>query len=88
MPESVTDYYVLFHNHTEGMALYSYIKSHGANARICPVPRAASACCGMALLVYEEELPAVRRCMEESGIDNLGVTALPRSIDPHRDHYC
>ena len=39
----IIDYYILFHNHTEGMALYQYLRSHGANARICPVRRSVRA---------------------------------------------
>ena len=84
----IIDYYVLFHNHTEGMALYQYIRSHGANARICPVPRSASACCGMSLLVWEEDIEAGRQCVKDSGISIAGIAELPRDIDPHRDRYC
>lgn len=84
----IIDYYILFHNHTEGMALYQYIRAHGANARICPVPRTASACCGMSLLVLEEDIEAVRRCVAESGITILDIVGLPRDINSHRDRYC
>ena len=87
-PSTIIDYYVLFHNHTEGMALYQYLRSHGARARICPVPRAVSACCGMSLLVLEEDIAAVRRCVADSGISIAGIAELPRDIDPHRDRYC
>ena len=84
----IIDYYILFHNHTEGMALYQYLRSHGANARICPVPRSVSACCGMSLLVLEEDIAAVRRRVEDSGISIAGIAELPRDIDPRRDRYC
>ena len=84
----IIDYYILFHNHTEGMALYQYIRSHGAKARICPVPRSASACCGMSLLVLEEDIAAVRQCVAYSGISIAGIAELPRDINPHRDRYC
>lgn len=84
----ITDHYILFHNHTEGMALYQYIRAHGGKARICPVPRAVSACCGMSLLVLEEDLETARRCVADSGIAIAGIAALPRDIDPRRDRYC
>ena len=87
-PSAIIDYYILFHNHTEGMALYQYIRSHGAQARICPVPRSVSACCGMSLLVLEEDIAAVRRRVEDSGIAIAGIAELPRDIDPRRDRYC
>ena len=88
MAEEVLDYYILFHDHTEGMALYSYLKSRGLHPRICPVPRSLSECCGMALLLTEDEVKDAERRMEESGIGNLGIRAIPRSVDAHRDRYC
>ena len=33
------DYYVLFHNHTEGMKLYQYARGQGIPVRISPAPR-------------------------------------------------
>lgn len=88
MTAPVTDYYILFHNHTDGMALYQYIKKQGAVARICPVPRTASECCGMSLLVLKEDIETVCSCIDESGINIIGIAELPRNIDPHRDRYC
>jgi len=86
--EPINDYYILFRNHTEGMALYQYIKQHGGVARICPVPRTASECCGMSLLVLPEDIETVCRLVDESDIQVLGIAELPRNIDPHRDRYC
>ena len=88
MADIITDYYILFHNHTDGMKLYQYIKEHGAYARICPVPRSASDCCGMSLLVLEEDIEAVCRCIDDSNIPVIGIAELPRNINPHRDRYC
>lgn len=88
MSEPVTDYYILFHSHTSGMALYTYIRKQGIRVRISPAPRAASACCGMSLLVETPELDAVKDCIEKSGIEIDRVAALPRQIDPRRDKYC
>ncbi len=84
----ITDFYILFHNHTEGMQLYSYLNKRKLKARICPVPRAASACCGVSLIVAKEDFPAVWAATEESGISNMGYAELPRNIDPKRDRYC
>lgn len=88
MAEEVLDYYILFHDHTEGMALYSYLKSRDLHPRICPVPRSLSECCGMALLLTEDEAEDAQRRTEESGIGNLGIRAIPHSVDAHRDRYC
>lgn len=88
MAEIVTDYYILFHNHTDGMNLYQYIRKQGIPVRICPVPRTASECCGMSLIVVEQDIEAVCRCMDDSGIPVIGIAELPRNIDPRRDRYC
>lgn len=88
MAEEILDYYILFHDHTEGMALYSYLKSRDLHPRICPVPRSLSECCGMALLLTEDEAEDAQRRMEESGIGNLGIRAIPHSVDARRDRYC
>ena len=86
--EIVTDFYILFHNHTDGMAMHQYLRSQQLNVRICPAPRAASVCCGMALLVEKEEIEIARQRVKESGIPIQRIVQLPRNINPHRDHYC
>lgn len=84
----MNDFYVLFENHTDGMALYRYCREHKVFVRISPAPRAATVCCGMSLLVKPEDISAVRNCIEESGITILKVVELPRQINPKRDVYC
>jgi len=86
--EQIEDSYVLFRNHTEGMKLYQYLRARGIAVRISPAPRAASACCGMSLLVEAEAIEAVRRCIPESGVQIDRIVSLPRQIDPARDKYC
>ncbi len=88
MDKRPEDYYVLFHNHTEGMKLYQYIRARGIAVRISPAPRAASVCCGMSLLVEEEMIGAVRLCIRESGIAIQKIVKLPRTIDPGRNKFC
>ena len=50
-------HYVLFPNHDNGMRLYQELKKLGVRATIAPTPRAASKCCGISLLVKEEDIP-------------------------------
>ena len=88
MAEPVGDYYVLFHNHTEGMKLFQFVRARGIMVKISPAPRAASVCCGMSLLVEADAIEAVRRCIEESGTEIDRIVLLPRQIDPSRDQYC
>ncbi len=86
--EQVQDYYVLFHNHTEGMKLYQYVRAQGIPAKISPAPRIASVCCGMSLLVEASVIDAVRHCIEVSCTAIDRIVQLPRQIDPTRDKYC
>lgn len=87
MSEQIKDWYVIFHNHTEGMALYQYIRKQGVLVKISPTPRAASVCCGMSLLVGEEERKAVEACLRESGLSYDRFLSLPRQIDAKRDRF-
>lgn len=84
----MTDFYVLFENHTDGMALYRYCRERGLHVRISPAPRAATVCCGMSLLVSKEEIDAVRVLINESKIPVLKIVELERQINPKRDVYC
>jgi hypothetical protein len=88
MPEEEKDYYVLFHNHTEGLELYQYVRSRGISVKISPTPRVASVCCGMSLLVGADAIAEVRQCIEASQAAYDRIVALPRQIDPHRDKFC
>lgn len=81
-------HYVLFPNHDNGMRLYKKLKKEGVGAVIAPTPRSASKCCGISLLVREEDLDRVRRCVEEDRIEILDIAAVERDVDPGRDRYC
>lgn len=82
------NWYVLFHNHTEGMALYHLLRERGAEAKISPAPRVASISCGMSLLVEESAIDDVRRIIEENGAEYDRMVRLPKQINPKRDVYC
>lgn len=81
-------HYVLFPNHDNGMRLYQELKKLGVRATIAPTPRAASKCCGISLLVKEEDIPAIEACIAEYGIEILKIAAIERDVNPHRDKYC
>ena len=76
-----TQHYVLFPNHDNGMRLYGILKEAGIKATIAPTPRVASKCCGISLLVREEDL-------DENHIEILKIAAIERDINPRRDKYC
>jgi len=87
MAEQVYDWYVLFHNHTEGIAMYQYIRERGVLVKISPTPRAASVCCGISLLAEESEKEAVEVCLRESGLAYDKFLSLPRQLDAGRDRF-
>jgi len=81
-------HYVLFPNHDNGMRLQRELKKLGVRAVIAPTPRVASKCCGISLLIQAEDVDQVRQCVEEHGIEILGITEVEKDINPNRDRYC
>lgn len=81
-------YYVLFDNHTDGMALYQELKKNGLSALISPTPRSLSKCCGISLLISSEEVEQVKVIAQRSKLNYLRIDFLERSFDNHRDQYC
>ena len=79
-------HYVLFPNHDNAMRLHRELKNLGVRATIAPTPRAASKCCGVSLLIREEDKEAVEACIEEHGIEILKIAAIERDVK--RDRYC
>ena len=81
-------HYVLFPNHDNAMRLHRELKNLGVRATIAPTPRAASKCCGVSLLIREEDKVAVEACIAEHGIEILKIAAIERAVTPTRDRYC
>lgn len=88
MQPEITDWYMLFFDHTDGLRMYRHLKSLGLAVRISPAPRIVSVCCGMSLLVADKDIGVVRQEAEASGIAYDRIVPLPRQIDPRRDVYC
>ena len=81
-------HYVLFPNHDNGMRLYKKLKEEGVGAVIAPTPRSASKCCGISLLVWEEDLDRIRCCVQENSIEILDIVTVEKDVNPGRDRYC
>lgn len=81
-------HYVLFPNHDNGMRLHRALKNLGVRTVISPTPRAASKCCGISLMIQEEDIETVRRCVREEGIEILKIAAIEKDVNPQRDKYC
>ena len=80
--------YVVFPNHDNGMRLHRALRAAGLKSQISPTPRQASKCCGISLIVKEEELEQVKACIREKGVEIIGITALEKDVNPNRDQYC
>ena len=62
-------HYVLFPNHDNGMRLYGILKKPVSRHPSLLRRRAASKCCGISLLVREEDLEAIRKFIDENHIE-------------------
>lgn len=85
---SKIQHYVLFPNHDNGMRLYNELKKMGLKVTIAPTPRSASTCCGISLLIQEQDIETIQACIEEHDIEILKIAAIERDINPRRDKYC
>ena len=80
-------YYVLFNNHTESMAMYQSLKSKGLNVRISPTPRELSVCCGVSLLVLEEDVERIKDIASEENLKYISIEGLNNTFDNTRHRY-
>ncbi len=84
------NYYILFANYTQGLALHDLLKSQGLRARIAPTPRSIQGelSCGMSLLVLPEDIEAVRECIFRHHAAHHSIVELPCQIRPGRNRFC
>lgn len=88
MEKEIYQYYVLFPNHDNGLRLHRALKELGVAARIAPTPRSLSKCCGISLMVQEEDVDTIKNCAEEKQILILGIEKVRKDVNPNRDRYC
>ncbi len=81
-------FYVLFNNHENGLKLNSKLKEKGLSSIISPTPRSLSKCCGISLIVDENELDEVRKVVEENDIEIITIESIQKDVNPNRDRYC
>lgn len=84
------NYYILFANYTQGLALLDMLKEEGLTARIAPTPRSIQGelSCGMSLLVKQEHIDAVRSYLERSDAEYHSIVEMPCQIRPNRNRFC
>ena len=88
--EKELNYYILFENYTHGLALEKLLKEEGLRARIAPTPRSIQGklTCGMSLLVLQEDIDAVRECIERHGAEYYSIVEMECQINPNRNVFC
>ena len=80
--------YVLFPNHDNGMRLHRELKKLGVRAVIAPSPRVASTCCGISLLIREEDIAIVEKCISDCKVEIIKIVGIEKDVNPNRDRYC
>ena len=90
MAESPLRFYILFDNYEQGLALHALLDEHGLSNRIAPAPRCLkeAAACGMALLIEQELIDAVRACIAQYHGEYRVIVPLEGQLLSHRDKYC
>ncbi len=81
-------FYVLFENHESGLTLHRLLKENKLSSTISPAPRNLIKCCGISLIVKEEEIQDVWKVVEENDVSIIDIKFIERDINPNRDRYC
>lgn len=80
-------YYVLFDNHTDAMAMYRAIKDSSHYAQISPTPRELSVCCGVSLLIKEEDISFIEELAASENLRYISISGLNNEFNNNRHRY-
>ncbi len=80
-------YYILFNTHTDGLAMYRAVKAAGLYAQISPTPRELSVCCGISLLVHEEDVENIKALALEQELPYIRIEGLNNEFNNQRHRY-
>lgn len=80
-------YYVLFDNHTDAMEMYRAIKATSSYAQISPTPRELSVCCGVSLLVKEEDVSFIEELARDQQLRYISINGLDNEFNSGRHRY-
>ena len=81
-------YYILFDNHEQAVRLNGELRSAGLRTTISPTPRSASVCCGVSLMISENEIENVRAYLACHSCVYKSVERIEQEFNAHRDVYC
>ncbi|KIR02998.1 hypothetical protein P261_01813 [Lachnospiraceae bacterium TWA4] len=84
------NYYILFDNYTQAMALQDIFRKAELPSRITPTPHSIQdrVGCGVALLIQEEDIDAVKSCIEKNHGIYAEIVEMPCQINPKRNKFC
>jgi hypothetical protein len=71
-------YYVLFPNHMNGVRLKEILTRENYKVTIAPTPRELSTCCGISLLIREEDVDDIKAIIEREHIETLGIASIEK----------
>lgn len=71
-------YYVLFPNHMNGVRLKEILTRENYKVTIVPTPRELSTCCGISLLIREEDVDDIKAIIEREHIETLGIASIEK----------
>ena len=80
-------WYILFENHEQAVSLHRELKEAGFTAVIAPTPRALSLCCGVAVMIKDEEGGAVGSYLREHRCVYKRYEKLEQNFNARNDHY-
>ncbi|MFB0920776.1 MAG: DUF3343 domain-containing protein [Oscillospiraceae bacterium] len=84
----MVSYYILFDSHEQAVRLHGELRSAGLQASISPTPRAASVCCGVSLMISENEIENIRAYLAGHSCVYKSVERIEQEFNARRDVYC
>jgi len=84
----MTAYYILFDSHEQAIRLHGTLHEAGLPTTISPTPRQASVCCGVSLMVPENEIERVRAYLADHSCIYKSVEQVEQEFNARRDIYC
>ncbi|HJJ48692.1 MAG TPA: DUF3343 domain-containing protein [Methanocorpusculum sp.] len=84
------NYYILFANYTQGLALRDLLKENNIPSKISPTPRSIQGplTCGMSLLLTAEDVTSAKLCIDSNKAEYFDIVELPNQIQPGRNKFC
>jgi len=80
-------YYVLFPNHYNGIKLNDILQKSGIKTTIAPTPRELSNCCGISLVINEEDITEVEQIIAHEQIEIIRIVSVNKRNDLTRDRF-